>query len=730
MATAGSVVIDLLLKTGSFISDTDRAEKRMRQMDKEARKLGVALGTALATGATAAAGAIVYWTKEAAQTAVEMDRLAKLSNVGVVEFQKLSAAASRVGFDHGKLGDVFKDTQDKIGDFLQTGGGPLADFFEHIAPGIGLTAEAMANMAGPDALGAYVKALEAANLSQTEMVYHLENIASDASLLLPLLKDGAAGFREYGDQAERAGAIMGEDGVRAAKEFHHEIAQLDAMVDGFKNQLAAELLPELVELSQEFRENVLQGSNARDAVDALMVAFGGVVEIGKGTINTLTSIRNLLGEIDGGASSGAESLKQLTTVASGLAAIPESMMAFLEAKVTGSEDAVDRFEEANDRIRSAWSRANMIEADLRDQIADSLAPLPASYYADAAPDSSQWYGATPPRRPAASKSSGGKGRNAAADALREQQEAQRALAEQVAKTMQAHADFDTTLEDLRAELGGPLAQAELDHIRAMEDITALAVAGEVEDRDLIAAKQLLDEQYRRVTEAIKAQRTPVEQMLEDLQFERELIGKTREEQELLTAARWLGVEAATAQGQAALGALEINQRMREYTDTQAEAMDGLRESTRGLLYDLKEGVGVFDALENAAERFLDVLFDIAAQQVVENMFGKQGDAGGGSWGDAIGGLIGSWFGGGRASGGDVMPRTAYLVGEQGPEMFVPRTAGTIVPAAATESMRRGSTPMTGNSTTNWYVQGSVDPRSAEQIALAERRRQLEATARA
>ena len=34
------------------------------------------------------------------------------------------------------------------------------------------------------------------------------------------------------------------------------------------------------------------------------------------------------------------------------------------------------------------------------------------------------------------------------------------------------------------------------------------------------------------------------------------IGKTREEQELLTAARWLGAEAMTAQGQAALEALK------------------------------------------------------------------------------------------------------------------------------------------------------------------------------
>jgi hypothetical protein len=37
------------------------------------------------------------------------------------------------------------------------------------------------------------------------------------------------------------------------------------------------------------------------------------------------------------------------------------------------------------------------------------------------------------------------------------------------------------------------------------------------------------------------------------------------------------------------------------------------------------------------------------------------------------------FGGGKAMGGMVVPNTAYIVGERGPELFVPQTSGTIVP---------------------------------------------------
>ena len=37
------------------------------------------------------------------------------------------------------------------------------------------------------------------------------------------------------------------------------------------------------------------------------------------------------------------------------------------------------------------------------------------------------------------------------------------------------------------------------------------------------------------------------------------------------------------------------------------------------------------------------------------------------------------FGGARAGGGDVIGGRSYLVGENGPEMFTPRTTGSITP---------------------------------------------------
>jgi hypothetical protein len=75
-------------------------------------------------------------------------------------------------------------------------------------------------------------------------------------------------------------------------------------------------------------------------------------------------------------------------------------------------------------------------------------------------------------------------------------------------------------------------------------------------------------------------------------------------------------------------------------------------------------------------------------------------------GGAIGGAVGALgFGGGRAMGGPVSAGTAYMVGERGPELFVPKGSGTIVPNGAS----RGAT-------INLTVNGAIDSEStARQI---------------
>ena len=79
-------------------------------------------------------------------------------------------------------------------------------------------------------------------------------------------------------------------------------------------------------------------------------------------------------------------------------------------------------------------------------------------------------------------------------------------------------------------------------------------------------------------------------------------------------------------------------------------------------------------------------------------------------------LFSSFFGGFRASGGPVSPRKAFVVGERGPELFVPKVAGDIVPSLAGES-GSGAGGMSVSFTNIINADGAVEG-TAAQIAKA------------
>ncbi|MBW8337974.1 MAG: hypothetical protein K0M76_15455 [Pseudomonas sp.] len=221
------------VKTQLIIEGKNNSKKAFNEVDRDfnslvagAKKVGGAIGAALGSGVLA------RWVTESARAVSEMSRLAKLSNTTSESFQRWAYAARTVGIEQDKLGDIFKDVQDKVGDFLQTGGGPLADFFENIAPAAGVTAEQFRNLSGPDALQLYVKTLEGANISQSEMTFYLEAIANDAALLAPLLANNGEKLERMGEQAAELGRILDDETTQSIERLHLSLKDLGGSAQG------------------------------------------------------------------------------------------------------------------------------------------------------------------------------------------------------------------------------------------------------------------------------------------------------------------------------------------------------------------------------------------------------------------------------------------------------------------------------------------------------------------
>lgn len=296
----GSLFVALGLDSAAFTSGVKTVSGLSGKLQKVFQQIGdkaVVAGKALSvvSGAMAAVGGslsglVVYTTLAAKQIA----RQAEVSNATTDEFQRWAAGSKTVGIEQEKLANILKDVNDKFGEFNATGGGPMLDFFTNVAPKVGLTADAFKDLSGPQALQLYVSSLEKAGLSQQEMTFYMEALGSDATALLPLLRNGGAEMTRFGDAAAGTGAIMSEKLIGSSKEFNEKLQVLFDRVTGVKNRLVEALMPVV---NQFIDLLILYGVPALDtmagAIEGLIGWFGGLsepVQIAVGVIATALGI--------------------------------------------------------------------------------------------------------------------------------------------------------------------------------------------------------------------------------------------------------------------------------------------------------------------------------------------------------------------------------------------------------------------------------------------------------
>lgn len=154
---------------------------------------------------------------------------------------------------------------------------------------------------------------------------------------------------------------------------------------------------------------------------------------------------------------------------------------------------------------------------------------------------------------------------------------------------------------------------------------------------------------------------------------------------------------------------------KEYAQTFGESTDqmtvfaeqagrNIQDAFAEFLFDPFKG-----GLDGMITGFEQTLRKMAAQEIASSVMdsvGAWGKTGGGA-GSFLGDLVGSVFGK-RAMGGPVSGGTPYVVGERGPELFVPQASGTIVP---NDKMGRSVTVIN-----NFTLSQPADRRTQEQVA--------------
>lgn len=257
--------------SAKFQKDVDYAKKMLRGYTKEAKaandstgnfdqQLKVAgtnfkeFGSAtlkvtgmITAGFGAAVTASTYLVRQSAQQAREIERMATVAQVSVEQIQSLSYASEQYSIAGDKMADILKDVNDKLGDYAATGGGEFKDFFEQVAPKVGLTVDELQRMAGPEALIAVKDAMDQANVPMKQQIFYLESIANDASALMPLLENKGERLYELTQRYDDLNVAMSKYDIQQFKQMDQQIADMELKLGrAFSNlsrQVTYSLLP-------------------------------------------------------------------------------------------------------------------------------------------------------------------------------------------------------------------------------------------------------------------------------------------------------------------------------------------------------------------------------------------------------------------------------------------------------------------------------------------------------
>ena len=216
---------------------TKKADKGFHKLSAAASggRAGIGKGASIAKVGVASLlamqGAMLGMAKVAAEQAKEISNAAELTKVSVEQMQALGFATETVGVSMEQMADIAKDTSEKVGDFINTGGGGFQDF----ADAMGLTAieadktaKSLQGLTGEQILSKMTTDMEAAGLSGEQMSHALEGMASDTTKLIPLLKNGGAAMAALKQEFYETNVVLSETDISALGEMEKNFASLGA----------------------------------------------------------------------------------------------------------------------------------------------------------------------------------------------------------------------------------------------------------------------------------------------------------------------------------------------------------------------------------------------------------------------------------------------------------------------------------------------------------------------
>ncbi len=275
----GTLTIDLVAKIGSFTGPLDQsgraAQKWRRQLEKDAKAAGIAMGAA---GAAAAAG-LGYMIKASIDAADAASKAAQSSGLTTEAYTSLAFAADMSGVSTGELDaamsrlnrtalEVAAGSEKQaalfktLGVSVKDAGGALRDGDQILMD----LADRFAKM--PDGIGKSSLAMEVFGKSGAKMI--------------PLLNSGSEGIKDLTEQARALGLVINDEQAKSAERLNDNLSILAGVSRGAGNVIAGELLPVMNDFTAEMVDIAIKGELAVSAGDTLATSLKALAATGVG----------------------------------------------------------------------------------------------------------------------------------------------------------------------------------------------------------------------------------------------------------------------------------------------------------------------------------------------------------------------------------------------------------------------------------------------------------------
>ena len=652
---------------GAEISSFERAMSRVEQKAKQTGASMKALGDSmskLVTGPLVAIGAGLFGASvSAANFADEIDKASIRSGLSAQRLQELRFVTDQVGVSFETVESAVDSLRRRLPQ-LDNPGSRASETMERI----GVSAHgANGELRSMDDLFPDIVRGLAAVTNETERgALATQILGRSASQLAPLLAQGEAGIAELTERAHELGLVMGDETIADLVDFKDEMAEVQQQIGASAREFGMVLMPILRNDVIPFFENQLipairavaeRFQNMDESTRRNLLVWGGLIA-GIGPFLSITGrLLSTMGPLITAFRTLTAVMLANPYVAVGAAVIALTARLFqLNSRLRDSREEVERLIGLDLEIADE----NDLEA-LQKGIVDITQRIQRMERAN--------------RGANGALNEGIAELNAQRDALigNLQQVALKVREEQ---RLAAAVDNTTQTLDDNGEAIRTNTRDLIDLNNEYKDFVGTALDDDLdfEGIDFEFGEGNIDDITERMREGLGVSISEVNQALAELHDQYQKTVSEEQRAEIMAT-----IEAFE----------EMHKVLTDNTEKQIYEfglLDGAMANAIGQI-DLF-GDGFKNVGETAKKVFQQIINDLARMAAMRGFEVLLGISSGGSTS-----FFGGLFGGFRADGGPVNRGSAYVVGERGPEMFIPDTSGTIIPNGG--SVNAGAVNMGG-----------------------------------